>query len=212
MLKLNNKLILIAVIVGCGFLEAKGDSESKENMVNFKIETIVESNNLKIKYTVSNEFKKDVWICEDVEAYSRCYDLPVTLNIMNDALFVSLKRWEVPDNIYYEEWPVTNYKRLKKGETIENELVFQLPVSDRNPIIDTKIIASQKQIILKKVIFELGFYLEDLSKLKGEHSKYDPNTDTAYVHYFWKNVKKEKILTETTEEISISAVIKKYEK
>lgn len=209
--KLNFLTILIIVFSGCEFLDIRESLASDKNEVNFKVSITVEGESLIVKYIVTNNFKKDIWICQDVDAYNR-FVLPATLKIDKGTLIISLKRWEVPDYVIYEEWPVTKYTRLRKGESIEKELIFQLPVSDRNRYIDSKKVVSQTQVVLKKIIFELGFYLEDLSKLKGEHSKYDSKTDTAYVHYFWKNVKKEKNLAEIIEDISIPAIIKECEK
>ncbi len=211
MFKYNYLFGLIIVFVGCNTFETRGNSESMEKTTDFIAKASVEGNNLKIKYSISHKSSKDIWVCQDVEAYD-LYDLPVTLDITKDTLIVGLKRWKVPDGYYFEEWPVTKYKRLKSGKVIDGEIIIQLPVSDSSPISNREKVISQEQGVLKKVVFELGFYLEDLSKIKSNYGKFDPNTDTVYVDYFWKKVNKEQVITTTIEDISIPAIIKEYKR
>lgn len=185
-------VVLLGQVIGCA-------NQKVQKMIN--VENIkTTSKKFEFEYKIKNKYAHDIWICDDIDVYNN--NIRVETKIEEKALRIKSKSFVVPKDILLEEAIYSKYIRLTPNNTYEGQISLKLPVVNMSPINLNARDEIRNKItkILKDVIFEVGFYKEDLSK-KGLTKKNNPNV--AYVNCFWAEKNREDSLSVEIKDVRI---------
>jgi hypothetical protein len=133
--------------------EEKEKKESAE-MIQIRNLTLTDKT-LTLNYRVSNPFEYDIWICEDIDIYSK-YD--VETRIDNETVRIKL-RSNLETNIWLEVAPLAKYRLLSPGDSHSGKILLNLPIRNASPVYDfDEDRKKHRQIVLKRAVFEVGYF------------------------------------------------------
>jgi len=180
----NNKKTICVILFACSVLlnGCRQRSHPSKAFHMIKVQNIeVTEKTLTLDYQVSNPFAHDIWICEDIDINGR-YDAETRVN----AETVRIKLcFNLECNILLEEGIMAKYLRLSPGESHSGRILLNLPIANASPVYDfhedRKI---HKQVVLQSVVFEVGYFEEDLLNMLSdsiEKGKREPTNEELYV-------------------------------
>jgi len=164
------------------------DVKNKVNDVKIAVNELnINDKALELRYTIRNDSKKDIWICDNVDVWGN-WDFEVYL--AEDGLTLLIRRrLDVPFQVW-AELPCGRYVRLRPGEERVESLFLSLPVYRRSVFWGGRGgRRSQGTEYAIRLDIEIGFYEEDLPRIvrdflaEGEKKISDtsPNDDLAIV-------------------------------
>jgi len=136
---------------------------------------------LTLEYSVRNPFPYDIWVCEDIYADAPSLNvrtgLPqdVETRIMGETLRMRL-RFDLEHN-WGSDTIFGRYRRLPQDQSFSGRIRVSLPVMNWSPfyVDQVDLDTAEKHITLRRVVFEIGYFSEDLptlisqSKERGWH-------------------------------------------
>lgn len=181
---------------------------------------------LTLDYRLSNPFKRDIWICEDIDIYGK-YD--VETRIEAETLQIKL-RFNLECNILLEEGVIAKYRRLSRGESHSGKILLNLPIANASPVYDFGEFGKKhKQIVLHHAVFEVGYFEGDLLNMLSERiekGKRDPTNvnfysealmleeiqqahsrNTVYLPHLWSGLRMEKCAKVVVTDVDIPCSI-----
>jgi len=110
---------------------------------------------LTLDYQVSNPFEYVIWVCEDIDIYTR-YDVETRI----DAETVRIKLLSnLETNLAPEIGPLAKYRRLSPEESHSGKILLNLPIRNASPVYDFgERRKKHKQVVLHHAIFEVGYF------------------------------------------------------
>lgn len=158
-------VILILTLTLCVFSPrfAQAESGDDPNNVEEKVVTIeltkmdVNDTTLELSYKIKNNTDHDVWICDDVDAYSASLDFEVYLSEDEQSLLIR-RRLDVPTIVYWPIWPYGRYVLLRSGQELTESLSLAVPVHPRRLFASGEAASDHA----RRLVLEIGFYNEDL--------------------------------------------------
>lgn len=178
----------------CGMFLIAGCNKDKSEEIQMDMLNIenlrISDEQLNFEYEMENTLAHDIWICDDIYMY---YDLKVEIKVEKKQLLIILKSFDVPPGILFEAPILTKYIRLKPNEIYRGSICLILPIKSKSPISegdsdrDAKIVKEIKQIV-----FEIGFYEEDLSIKISDSIEKSDSDDVVYIGHLWEERNKEK--------------------
>ncbi len=182
-------LLLISWVMLSGCEPQKPQLEDHE-MISMEISDVnVWLEELEFDFKVDNNSPKDIWICIEMD-----YDgLPYETKIYGNTLLIKLKSFERSDQTLLDHPPLPAYFRLPSCTTEELPLTLTLPVTNWSPTTSEPNNVTATRII-ERVVFELGFFTEDLSGETAEIMKEESTDEWVYLDNQWDGFKREQTL------------------
>lgn len=116
----------------------------------------VNDTNLELSYKIKNKADHEVWICDDVSAYT---DLRFEVYLSEDEQsLVVRRRHNVPTILQWGQWPYARYVLLRPGQERNESLSLRVPVRP-TPLFASEYGTSDHA---RRLVLEIGFYNEDL--------------------------------------------------
>jgi hypothetical protein len=145
---------------------ARPDNEVPENAegLNIIVTSLkVDDKILQIDYEVVNNSQQEIWICDNIAAFSVSFaDYEVFID-EDDQTLVVRKRMNVPSTILYTINPAGKYIRLCPGNKKSYSLLFPLPVHYTRVY---KGIERREGIVYAtRIAIEIGYYVGNLPEL-----------------------------------------------
>jgi len=170
----NSKKTICVILLACSVLlnGCRQRSHPSKACHMIKVQNIeVTEKTLTLDYQVSNPFKYDIWVCEDIDT-RRKYDVETRIDV--EMVWIKLLS-NLETNISLEIGTLAKYRRLFPGESHSEKIILNLPIRNASPVYnfheDHK---KHKQVVLHRAVFEVGYFegklintiSDDLEKFK----------------------------------------------
>ncbi len=133
--------------------EEEASKERGKRMIRIENVAVAEKT-LTLNYQVSNPFKYDIWVCEDVDIYGN-YD--VETRITPGTLHIRLC-FHLECNLVFEMGVFAKYRRLLPGESHSGKILLNLPIRNASPVYRfDEDRTKYKQVLLQRAVFEVGY-------------------------------------------------------
>lgn len=155
-------LFCFVLLSGCRQRSQPSEKEAPEKKVcqMIKIENLtVTEKALTLDYQVSNPFEDDIWVCEDIDIYSR-HDVETRIDA--ETVWIKL-RSNLETNILREIAALAKYRLLSPGESHSGQILLNLPIRNASHVYDfDERRKEHKQIVLNRLVFEVGYFEGEL--------------------------------------------------
>jgi hypothetical protein len=175
--------------------------------------------NLRLNYRVTNVFPHDIWVCTSISNYATDPNSSAETLIRDGTLQVKRRahleqRANVTAALFYAV-----YHRLPPGASRSETVLLPLPVRSDSPAVYTGLPVSP--VVLKQVVFELGYFVQDLRTLLPEEDRSKPYRvyrsgyfsppDTAFIPYIiprrWDKLDLEKSVQIVIPDVNVPGMI-----
>ncbi len=122
---------------------------------------------LRLDYLVHNPFDHDIWICDDLDIRSknRVSERDAATRITDGTLWIRLHEhleWN-----FFGDPIFARYRRVPSGNSVSENLLLPVPVTNDSPLY-TYGHRDDVRTIAHRVVFELGYFEEDLPSLLSQ--------------------------------------------
>jgi hypothetical protein len=168
---------------------------------------------LRLDYVVHNPFDHDLWVCEDLHIRSRgkLSERNVETRITDGSLRIRL-HGNLEWNFFTDPPIVASYRRLPSGKSASETLLLSLPITNNSPVyaFDHR---NDVRAVAHRVVFELGYFMEDLPALFSEDGRYplhwvqqpiDPNV--TFIPHQWQGMNLEHVVQVTIADVNVPVV------
>jgi hypothetical protein len=190
--KMNKIIVAVAgciIMLGCRANQPEGKVQDMLSIKNLSIS----AKQLEFDYTIKNSYPMAIWLCEDIDAYND--KIRVSISASKKQVLISLKSFDVPMHILLEAPIWTKYTRLASGGTYNGKIFLSLPLSSISPLDFTDERTISANINVEQLVFEVGYFTEDLGSKVSDSIEQDESEKTVYVSHLWEDRKKEQITT-----------------
>jgi len=167
-------LVCCVFFSGCsGARQIQEDQTPKKEagtMIQIQNFTVTEEA-LTFDYKVTNPFNDDIRVCQDTSFFGRPH---VVTRIDNETVRIKLRFNLERDIASRSPPPIAKYLRLAPGESYSDRILLNLPIRNASPVNSflREDFMKHKQIILHRVIFEVGYFGSELNQFfDAEHDQ-----------------------------------------
>lgn len=177
----------------------------QQSNVNLEVFNVNKSSNqFSFEYKLTNNSEKPIWVCRDSDSKSQ---IKYTILIDAEKALIQQKSIKVPDSIFLEEPIWGEYVKIEKKGNYKDKISLNLPLNEMNPF-KSKKPSSSEAFIVKRLIFEMGVFKEDLIKLKPDLQD-GSSKNIAYISCFWVEKHPEELLSVEIDNVSLPCIIKR---
>ena len=122
----------------------------------------VDHENLRLDYRVNNVFAHEIWICTDLSSHNRNGGPREATRIKGETFTIS-RRGNLERNLFIQGDDNIVYHRLPARQSYRDTILLPLPLRTASPVFMAgNPYAADKPVSLNCIVFELGYYDEDL--------------------------------------------------